>query len=195
MSLDLGTGDGRLPFALARADPERLFVGLDANAACLRERSGRAARRGFDNLVYVRAAVEALPSELAGVADRVTVVLPWGSLLAAVALPSVDLLHGIRAVCQAGATLTVLVGVDPVRDRTELTRLGVVATAGHDLRSRLAEGYAAAAFDITSVRPVGCDELSRWPSSWAPRLAHGRPRSFFEIEARATTPGGTHRRP
>ena len=33
MTIDLGTGDGRLPQALAARDADRLFVGIDANAA------------------------------------------------------------------------------------------------------------------------------------------------------------------
>lgn len=106
----MGTGDGRLPYALAREAPERLFVGIDANAAGLRERSGRAERAGA-NVVYVRAAVEDLPPELAG--------------------------------------------------------------------------YAAAGFSITSVRPMSSDQLARWPSTWARRLAHGRARPAVQIEARA----------
>ena len=80
MSIDLGTGDGRLPAVLAREAPERLFVGVDASAAGMRERSGRACRSHVPNLLFVRAAVEALPPELTGIADDVTVVLPWGSL-------------------------------------------------------------------------------------------------------------------
>lgn len=188
VSVDLGTGDGRLPNALARDAPERLFVGVDANAARLREVSGRAVRAGLDNVVYVRAAVEALPSELAGIADRVTIVLPWGSLLLAVALPSIVHLRGIRALCQPGATLTVLLGVDPVRDRAEILRLGLPPAHDRDLRSRLPEAYAAAGFAVTAVGPIGRDQLARWPSSWARRLAHGRPRSVFQVEAQACGP-------
>jgi ubiquinone/menaquinone biosynthesis C-methylase UbiE len=71
--LDLGTGDGRLPFTMAREAPGRLFIGLDANAAGARELSGRAFRARMPNLLYVRAAVENLPAELAGLADRVSI--------------------------------------------------------------------------------------------------------------------------
>lgn len=145
-------------------------------------------RAGLDNVVYVRAAVEGLPSELAGVADRVTIVLPWGSLLAAVVLPSIDILRDIRALCQPGAILTLLLAVDPVRDRAEILRLGLPPTRDPDLRSRLPEAYAAAGFDVTAVCSIGRDELARWPSSWARRLAHGRARSVFQVEARAGGP-------
>jgi len=108
----------------------------------MREFSARALHERLDNLLYVRSAVEDLPRALAGAADRVTVVLPWGSLLAAVAQPSVGVLHGIRDLCQPEAVLTIVLGVDPVRDQAELRRLvlaslldGLLASAGRGLRA------------------------------------------------------------
>jgi hypothetical protein len=174
---------------LARKEPGRLFVGLDAHAAGLHKVSGRAFRARLANVLYARAAVEDLPPELAGVADRVTVVLPWGSLLGAVARPSVSLLRGIRLMCQPGATLTVLLGIDPVRDRSEVLRLGLGPLVGpfadRGLASHLTAGYGAAGFAITSVRSLGPNELALWPSTWVKRLAHGRSRLLRRVEARA----------
>lgn len=183
----MGTGDGKLPLAWARAEPDRLFLGLDANAAGLREASGRAARDGVPNLLYARAAVESLPRELYAVADRVSVVLPWGSLLAAVALPAAGPLAGLRSVCQPGASLTVVLGIDEARDRAELVRLGLPAGAAVApvLRERLHDGYAAAGFEIRSVRALPPRALAAWPSTWANRLAHAGGRSFVELLARA----------
>jgi hypothetical protein len=158
---------------------------LDANAAGLRHFSGRADRAGLANLLYVRAALEDLPSELTGVADCVTIVLPWGSLLAAVACPSATLLRGIRSLCQLDARLTVVLSVDPVRDHTELLRLGLPSLTEPHLASRLAEGYAAAGFAITSVRPMSREDAVRLPSTWARRLAHGSERNILRLEVRA----------
>ncbi len=171
----------------AREAPKRLFVGIDANVAGLREFSGRAAHEGLTNLLYVRAAVEQLPSALAGVADCVSVVLPWGSLLAAVALPSHAALRGIRALCQSGASLTIVLGFDPVRDRAELLRLGLASLPDAPLASRLAEGYASAGFTLGSVRPLGRGDLARWPSSWARRLAHAEGRRLLQVVATAAS--------
>jgi 16S rRNA (adenine(1408)-N(1))-methyltransferase len=184
VSIDLGTGDGRLPYALARADPGRLFVGIDANADGLREVSGRAARARLGNLLYVRAPVEDLPPELAGVADCLTVVLPWGSLLAAVARPVVSVLRGIRGLCRPGARLSVLLSVS-ARDRSEAARLGLPALDEAHLRGALAAGYEAAGFAVGAVRLLDREALAGWPSTWARRLAQGRPRPVFRIDARA----------
>jgi 16S rRNA (adenine(1408)-N(1))-methyltransferase len=136
----------------------------------------------------VRAAVEELPLELSGVADAVTVVLPWGSLLAALVRPSASALTQIRGVCGPGATLTVVISVDAARDAAAARRLGLPPLDAAHLHEALPSAYAAAGFAVTSVRPIDARELAAWPSSWAKRLAHGRPRSALRIEARAGRP-------
>ena len=133
----------------------------------------------------MRAAIESLPPELGAAADRVTVVLPWGSLLAAVARPVLPALQAIRGLCRPGAVLTVVLGVDPDRDRAEAARLGLPALDAAHFQGPLSADYAAGGFRVARVRPVSPDQLARWPSTWAKRLAHGRVRSVFEIEARA----------
>ena len=116
-------------------------------------------------------------------ADRITVVLPWGSLLAAVGRPGAPALAGIRALCQPQATLSVVVSVAG-RDLREASRLGLPPIDGSYFQD-LAVGYAAAGFTVASVRPLDLDELAAWPSTWARRLAHGRPRPVFQVDALA----------
>ena len=71
--------------AAAADEPDRLVVGIDANAAGMATASRRAAatprRGGLPNALFVVAAIGALPRELDGLADVVTVHFPWGSLL------------------------------------------------------------------------------------------------------------------
>jgi 16S rRNA (adenine(1408)-N(1))-methyltransferase len=184
--VDVGTGDGRLPLAWARETPRRLFIGVDANAAGLRDLSGRAAREGRRNVAYVRAAAEALPPELEGIADRLTVVLPWGSLLAAVALPSVQVLRGLRRICQPGALVTVVLGSDPSRDQAELRRLGLPPLEVDDLAARITPGYEEAGLRIERVRAMSAEEVAGFPTTWVRRLAFGGTRSFVQLSVRAT---------
>ena len=85
MTIDVGTGDGRAVLAAAASHPRTLAIGLDANAAAMAEVSRRAAKPswkgGTPNAVFVLAAAEAPPAELAGIASQVSVQFPWGSLL------------------------------------------------------------------------------------------------------------------
>jgi hypothetical protein len=52
--------------------------------------------------------------------------------------------------------------------------------------SHLAEGYADAGFTLRSVKPIDAASLTLWPTTWAKRLGHGRPRTFFQLEAIAS---------
>ena len=130
--------------------------------------------------------MEALPPELDGLADRVTVILPWGSLLGAVCRPSPEILGNVRGLCRTGATLTVVAGIDPARDGAEALRLGLPPLDAAHFEGPLADGYAAAGFAVSAVRRLSAGQLSRWPSTWARRLARGEGRSVFEVEARGT---------
>jgi 16S rRNA (adenine(1408)-N(1))-methyltransferase len=83
--VDVGAGDGRFATAYAREHPETLVVGLDIAKDKLAEAARRAGRKpqrgGVPNLLYVVASAEESPTELAGRASEVHVVLPWGRLL------------------------------------------------------------------------------------------------------------------
>jgi 16S rRNA (adenine(1408)-N(1))-methyltransferase len=163
-------------------------VGVDANAAGLRELSGRAFRDRLGNLVYVRASVEALPAELAGAADQVTVVLPWGSLLAAVARPLADPLRRVRALCRPGGRLTIVLAPHVVRDAGESRRLGLPSLDARLLAATLPQAYAEAGFERVQVRSLDVGKTPQWRSTWMRRLARAGDRSLLEIEALAKNP-------
>ena len=83
-AVDVGTGDARFAYHLASERPDWLVIGLDALDEPMGEIAYKAARKpargGRPNLVLLRAAIEALPAELAQIADEVDVLLPWGAL-------------------------------------------------------------------------------------------------------------------
>jgi hypothetical protein len=112
-------------------------------------------------------------------------VLPWGSLLAAVARPSVPVLRGIRRLCRDAATATIVLAVDAARDRTELSRLGLPEVNAAHFANDGAADYAAAGFGLSDVREVGASDLAKWPSTWARRLAHGGSRTALQLQLRA----------
>jgi 16S rRNA (adenine(1408)-N(1))-methyltransferase len=115
----------------------------------------------------------------------VTVILPWGSLLAAVARPSLPELSAMRGVCRPGAPLTVVLGGDPTRDRAEVARIGVSSLSLVERREELATTYATAGFALAGVREIDAADPGRWPSTWARRLSHGRGRRFWQLDATA----------
>jgi 16S rRNA (adenine(1408)-N(1))-methyltransferase len=142
--------------------------------------------------IFVRAAIESLPAELAGVADRLTIILPWGSLLAAVAARSLPGLVAMRALCRSHARITIVLGWDAERDRGELARLGIPSSSPVERAEDTMAGYAAAGFRLSRPRAIDAAELTRWPSTWARRLAHGRGRRFGQLEGTADDETGVY---
>jgi 16S rRNA (adenine(1408)-N(1))-methyltransferase len=75
--VDVGTGDGRYVLHAARSCPTWFVIGVDA----CRENLRKASRNAPPNAMYVIANALALPRELGGMASRVTINFPWGTLL------------------------------------------------------------------------------------------------------------------
>jgi 16S rRNA (adenine(1408)-N(1))-methyltransferase len=153
--------------AAARAQPDRLVVGVDASAAAMAVASGRAAanpgRGGLANALFVVAAAEALPPELDGVADLVAVWFPWGSLLRGLLGVDPAMLTGLTQVMRPGACLSMLVSAT-VRDRG-----AGVAPIQEEILHALTERYGRYGLDLIEVRPATPADVAAH-STWGKRL-------------------------
>jgi hypothetical protein len=167
--VDLGTGDGRFVLATAAAEPGRLVLGIDPVAAAMADSSRRAARTagrgGLPNAAFVVAAAEALPPELAGRACRVTVNLPWGSLLRGALALDAAAADGIASLLAPGGSAELLLAP------AERDRLPDVV----DLSRRLDDGSLAAAWaarglQLCVARPATPADLATLRTTWARRL-------------------------
>lgn len=187
--IDIGTGDGRYVYQSARRNPNKFYIGIDPNPRPLEKISEKIHRKpakgGAPNVLFIQAAVEDLPSELDGVADELHVHFPWGSLLRAVATGDVAILRNLRRICAAGALLEIVIGLDPVRDRAEMERLGLVLLSLEFIDEQLIPNYAAAGFQTIER---GVFTASEWPelnTSWAKRLGGNERRAITYLIARA----------
>jgi 16S rRNA (adenine(1408)-N(1))-methyltransferase len=173
----------------ARENPNRFYIGIDPNVKPLEKISEKIHRKpakgGAPNVLFVQSAVEDLPAELDGVADEVHVHFPWGSLLRAIATGDLEVLRNVRRICSPVAMLEVVLGLDPIRDRSEIERLGLPALSLEFVDQVLIPKYAAAGFEIfeRGIRPA-----SEWPefhTSWAKRLQGNEQRPITYLIARA----------
>lgn len=166
--VDLGTGDGRAVLARAVAEPDSFVIGVDAAAAPMAESSRRADRRRMANVLFLADGVEHLvDSPVAGIADLVTVILPWGSLARGILGLDDDALAGVGAVPAAGGRLDVLVSVIPSDHVADLPRL----TAAH--ATPIASAWSRAGLALTSMAPATDAEIAASGSTWARRLRGG----------------------
>jgi 16S rRNA (adenine(1408)-N(1))-methyltransferase len=187
--VDVGTGDGSFVYQRARQHPDRFYIGIDAQSSALEKVSEKIHRKpakgGLPNVLFLQAAVEALPPELDGVADEVHVHFPWGSLLRAVATGDGAVLPNLRRICAPDAWLEIVIALDPERDRAEIERLGLAPLSPEFLETTLIPRYLAAGFEVVEY---GSPAPSEWPqihSSWAQRLRGHAGRSLTYLIARA----------
>ncbi len=113
-----------------------------------------------------RLALADAPGELAGLADRLTVLFPWGSLLAAVSGGDPTGLAALRGLCRPGAEVRFLFELTSDPDQ-----LGCF--------------HAAAGLDLVG-RAVSVEQARALPTTWAKKLGYsGRRRAFWEFRGPA----------
>ena len=172
--VDIGTGDGRFVYRSAAANPNKFFIGIDANAAPLAKISMKATRKpakgGLANVLFVQAAIENLPEELNGSADEIHIHFPWGSLLKTVALGEENALAALRRIAAPECILEIIIGIDEARDKTEIERLALPRLTDEYLRETLLPTYERAGFQVLESGSLVPSEWSRIETSWARRL-------------------------
>lgn len=162
VQIDLGTGDGRYAARLARAHPDRLVIGIDA----YRENLRRTSRpdRAPPNVIYIIANAQDLPRELDGIAERISILLPWGSLLGGLLGSEPGVIEGLAGIARPAAELEIYLNV------------AALAEAGWELlpgAEQVRRMLPAAGFEPGEIESLSVAELRRLPSSWARRLAAG----------------------
>jgi 16S rRNA (adenine(1408)-N(1))-methyltransferase len=167
----------------ARQEPDTLVLGVDANAAALAESSRRAARStrrgGLPNAAFIVAGAERPPPELVGIADELTITLPWGSLLAGALAIDPAAAAGIASFMAIDGRVRILVSIV---DNDQLNRASLGA---HDAAT-LAQRWARHRLRLVTFRPATDAEVDASRSSWARRLAAGRRRPAWLIELNGT---------
>ena len=126
----------------------------------MRESSHRAARprTALPNARFVVSSLEAMPTELDGRFDLVTVHFPWGSLWDAATADDPGQAARLAALVRPGGELRLLLS-RAERDGTPALDPEAVAAA-----------HAAHGLTVLEVRPAGLEDAAAAHSSWGKRL-------------------------
>ena len=183
--LDIGTGDGRFISTEARRNPTDFYIGIDANVKPLEKPSMKATRKpskgGLPNAIFVQAAVEDLPEEFNGVANKIHINFPWGSLSRAVATGDADVITSLRRIAARDCLLEIVMGFDSIRDKTELRRLNIPELLDSYLDSELIPRYETAGLKLLNRRTLGQEEWSAMETSWARKLQGSTSRKVVRL--------------
>jgi 16S rRNA (adenine(1408)-N(1))-methyltransferase len=186
--VDLGAGEGEFVLATARRRPDLLCIGIDAEARTLAKASGRALRKpsrgGAPNALFALGIMESLPAELDGLADHVTIILPWGSLLRAVVTGEPRFLQGVMRLARPGGLLEMLVAYTAQYEPHMMAELSLPHLGSEHVTQVMTPGYAQAGARLTDHRALDNASARRMHTGWGRTLAWGRPREFHYLAAR-----------
>ena len=159
--IDLGTGDGRFVCCLAEKYTENFFIGIDACRENLRAHS----QQKLPNALFIIASAQALPSELNGLASRLTINFPWGSLLESLLINDPALMDNLSAIARGQASLDIYLNGEALRTA------GWTLEAGAD---QIESNLNASNWATKSRACLDANSLRSLSSTWAKRLAFGR---------------------
>ena len=108
-------------------------------------------------------------------------ILPWGSLLQAVVAPQIHALRQIACLCVTRAALEFVFSYDEQDARHDALH-GLFGSDEY-APERLPNLYKEAVLQVASVERISHRELASYQTTWAKRLAFGRPRRIWRLRA------------
>jgi 16S rRNA (adenine(1408)-N(1))-methyltransferase len=178
--IDVGTGDGRYPYALATEHEDWFVIGVDALDEPMGEIAYKAGRKpakgGRTNVVFLRGAVEQLREQLGDIADEVQVLLPWGRLLEGIVAPDTEVIAGLAAL---GPRLHVVLNGEIWEASLPVRFEHLPVPTPEYVADVIAPGFAACDVAIGGARYLTAAEAKTLPTTWARRLGHNRDHPRF----------------
>ena len=137
-------------------------------------------------MICIGESLDVLATELSRIAHRISVILPWGSLLRAVAAPDIASLRQIARLCLPGASIEIVLSYDRQRDQRQADRLGISQLDEEHITSVLPEIYQQAGLQVLHSEKISLPALLAYQTTWAKRLTGGRRRDVWRLSAQPT---------
>lgn len=187
--IDIGTGDGKFVYELAKEYPDRLIIGIDPAHGPLEKLSAKInkkpAKGGLPNAMYVLAAVEDLPDELTDIANQVFINFPWRGLLRGIVMCDQLVWKNIRKVCKKGAFVDIVFGYDQEAEGHEMAEQGLPDITDDYIENHMIPTLRSFNFLSVDSFQIDHNHLKDFPSSWSRKLYFGQDRRFYYIRLQA----------
>lgn len=179
--IDLGTGDGRFVFAYARENPNSFIIGIDPNQRQMSIYSKKVNKEKLTNAFFIVGSVEKLPKRLNGIANKVYVNFPWGSLLGGIVNADPTVLKNISSLLKPKGELEITFGYSQDSEPSEVKRLGLDNLDQTKLKDVIIPGFEKLELNLiqsTNLEKKGIFEID---SSWGKKLSFGQERKIFKL--------------
>ena len=125
--------------------------------------------------MLLRAAIEALPAELVGIADEVDVLLPWGALLEGIVRARAEVVDGLATLARPEAVVNVTLNGEIWLDSTPARFEDLPVPTPEYVAAEMEPEFRRAGIDIGPARYLSASEAKAVPTTWAafgPRPHH-----------------------
>ncbi len=181
VEIDLGTGDGRFVYKKSLENPQIFYIGIDPAEKQLETFSRKTIRKKLNNLLFVVGSIEILPQELLGMADKVYINMPWGSLLESIVKPVEQNLKNLRSLLKLNGTVEIVFGYAKELEPSEAKRLNLPEISLAYLKSAVIPIYEQLGFELLELQEFGTREMRSIQSTWGKSLQLEEKRHFFRI--------------
>jgi 16S rRNA (adenine(1408)-N(1))-methyltransferase len=180
--IDLGTGDGRFVYKSATENPTKLYIGIDPAEKQLEIYSKKAAKKKLYNALFLVGSIEVMPFDIPEFADKIYIILPWGSLLKNIVEPGPENISKITKLLKTEGNLHIILGYDPQFEPSETKRLELPEINYEYLRSTAIpkmEEYGN--LSLQQQKTIATDELFDFETTWSKKLTFGSDRPLFQL--------------
>ena len=130
-------------------------------------------------MVFVIAAAESLPFELKNIADSISILFPWGTLLEYVIKPNRDILSNVADLAKNEAHFEFVTTYSDSYEEAEIKKRGLpLLSKAYFLSEQYKAELSNSGFRIDDVKELDNEYVKQFNSLWTKRLAFGRKRSF-----------------
>lgn len=181
--VDIGTGDGKFVYEIAKAHPDRFVIGIDPNHKGLVETSRKIYKKpekgGLKNALFVLARVEDLPEELNGTADQIFINFPWSGLLQGIVEVTEETWRALKRIGKKGTLVDIVLGYSD-EDRLKLPGLDGVYIA------TMREKLRGLGLQLKKFKKLSDKEIKNYPSTWGKKLRFGKGRDYYFLQVELT---------
>lgn len=172
--VDLGCGDGMLPYRLAKENPDIFYIGVDAARESLAVASAKAAKKpsrgGCPNVIFLCANVLERMPPLEGIADEVQWNFPWGSLMYALVGSDPIPMHNMKSIGKPESDFKFYLNLYVFENETQRQDMGLPEVDEDYVKKTLIPAWNDLGIETTETKFVSADDLKDHPSTWAGRL-------------------------
>ncbi len=175
--VDLGSGDGRFIYKNSLSNPDTLFIGIEPASKQVEIYSRKVARKKLENILFVVGSFELLPKELYGCADKLYIILPWGTLLKAVAEPTDENVTTLKSLLKPIAEIEIIFGYDSELEPTQTSRLQLNEID----ENKIIHKFEAEGFKLAQSSMLSSTEIKKLESTWGKRIGTTSERKIFNL--------------